>query len=63
MNIVKVYDKNGKHVDSFKKQQSAQYYHSIRSTVWNTIIRHLNKTGYCVKRQLADLKRTQLGAL
>jgi len=57
MNNVKVYDKNGKQVDSFKKVQKKETV-SKRYFNWNGVIQQLNKTGYCVKRQLADLKRT-----
>lgn len=50
MNLVKVYDKEGNHVDSFNKPKG-------KWIGWNSMIRILNAKGYVIKRQLKLLKK------
>lgn len=53
MRLVKVYDAQGNHVDSFKKSQSKNYFNM------NTKVRALNQLGYYVRRQFAKSMQLQ----
>ncbi len=50
MNIVKVYNKQGEHVDSFKKKKRVDHYRE-----WGRRIRFLNDNGFYISSQLNKL--------
>lgn len=51
MNMVKVFNSAGEHVDSFRKSQKKE--HLTRS--WNTTVQIINADGYYIRSQLKKL--------
>ena len=49
--MVKVYNSDGKHVDSFKKAQSKKEVFAPGFINWDSKIKHLNKSGFYIKGQ------------
>jgi len=60
MNIVKVYDINGKHVDSFRKLQKKRAIYgptsSVGSNYYHQLITYMNKRKLFVRRQLTNTR-------
>ena len=60
MNIVKVYNADGVHVDSFRKLQSKRAIYNNRKlgtrTRFGELVRYLNSKQYFIRRQLTNTR-------
>lgn len=57
MNMVKVYNAKGEHVDSFRKMQSKEVHY--RSGInWTAMIAKLNRNGFYIRSQFSHSGKT-----
>ena len=61
MNMVKVYNAKGEHVDSFRKMQSKNFFF-YQHTSWNSMIAQLNRNGFYIRFQFSHSGKTLMRA-